>query len=555
MGPLNRFVLITIALLALSAGLRAQTPSTTTPTSLESVVDRIGQAESTLTSKMSTFHPVAEVYLQNLVFDRKVGGVPTRDDYYLGQFDNGGKTPLPPLSPSRGWFRPSGLMNRPFGLNYVPGGFAATTVPDRQMLERGRYEFVFVRREFINEVRCLVFEVRPKAGDRDGFKGRIWVEDRDFNIVRFNGISREADRSLSRLFRRKLTFHIDSWRVNVQPGVWLPAYVYFEETDFDDHPTPPQIPRVRGQMRLWGYELKDKNAPSSFAAIQVGEGPVRDVSEQAQPLTPVLNQRRWETEAENNVLERLTGAGLLAPRGPVDTVLETVLNNLQITNDVAFDPPLKCRVLLTSPLEAFTVGRTIVLSRGLIDVLPDEASLAMVLGHELAHVILGHLLIDTKFGFADRLMIPDAAVVPTLRFTHTPEEEAEADAKLLELLGKSPYKDKLATAGLFLREVGGNAKTLANLIEPHMGDYVIDEQQQLMELIDKSPALAPERLDQTAALPLGARVVMDPWSNGLDLLRAAAVPLSWAREKLPLAITPMTPYLRYAGSGAPTASR
>ncbi len=555
MGPLNRLAIIAFVFLALAAAPRAQTPSTAAPASLESVVDRIAKAESALTSKMSTFHPVAEVYLQNLVFDRKVGGVPTRDDYYLGQFDRGGKTTLPPLGPNRGWFRPAGLMNRPFGLNYVPAGFASTTIPDRQMLERARYQFVFVRREFINEVRCLVFEVRPKAGDRDGFKGRIWVEDRDFNIVRFNGISREADHSLSRLFRRKLTFHIDSWRVNVQPGVWLPAYVYFEETDFDDHPTPPQIPRVRGQMRLWGYELKDTNAPSSFAAIQVGEGPVRDVSEQAQPLTPVLNQRRWETEAENNVLERLTAAGLLAPRGPVDTVLETVLNNLQITNDVAFDPPLKCRVLLTSPLEAFTVGRTVVLSRGLIDVLPDEASLAMVLGHELSHVILGHLLIDTKFGFADRLMIPDAAVVPTMRFTHTPEEEGEADAKLLELLGKSPYKDKLATAGLFLRAVSGNAKTLANLIEPHMGDYVIDEQQQLMELIEKSPALAPERIDQVAALPLGARVVMDPWTNGLDLLRAPAVPLSWAREKLPLAITPMTPYLRYADSGAPAASR
>ena len=45
--------------------------------------------------------------------------------------------------------------------------------------------------------------------------------------------------------------------------------------------------------------------------------------------------------------------------------------------------------LLTAPLESFTVGHTIVLSRGLIDVLPDEGSLATMLAHELSHVMLG----------------------------------------------------------------------------------------------------------------------------------------------------------------------
>ena len=57
------------------------------------------------------------------------------------------------------------------------------------------------------------------------------------------------------------------------------------------------------------------------------------------------------------------------------------------------------------------------------------------------------------------------------------------------------------------------------------------------------------------ALPLGARLVMDPWSNRLDLSRAPAVPLSWAREKLPLAITPIAPCIRYAGLPARSSSR
>ena len=101
---------------------------------------------------------------------------------------------------------------------------------------------------------------------------------------------------------------------------------------------------------------------------------------------------QWQQQAEDNVLERLQNAGLLAPAGDVDKVLQTVVNNLEVTNNIDLPRPVRTRVLLTSPLETFSVGNTIVISRGLIDVLPDEASLAMVLSHELAHIVLGHNL-------------------------------------------------------------------------------------------------------------------------------------------------------------------
>ncbi|MBM3820894.1 MAG: hypothetical protein FJW14_18030 [Acidimicrobiia bacterium] len=517
---------------------------------MDQFVERLIKAESALMARLGNYHPVVEVYLQNLLPDPQLGAVPTRDDYFLGQFDGRNGPAATPLNPARGWFRPAGLMNRPFGFDYVPSGFAATTIPDVRVFDRARYDFRFVRREFLDAVRCVVLEVWPKNGDDIGFKGRIWVDDRDFTIVRFNGISREADSALSRFFRRRLSFHLDSWRVNVQPGVWLPGYVYLEETDFEDRrPKPRQVPKLRGQMRLWGYELTDATVPSSFAAIEVGAG-VRDNSEPARQISPVLSQRSWERQAEDNVLERLTKAGLLAPPGPVDAVLETVLNNLQITNELSYDPPLRVRVLLTTPLESFLVGRTVVLSRGLIDVLPDEPSLAMVLAHELSHVALGHLLIDTKFAFADRLMIPHGEVLAQLRLARTADEEMNADAKTVELLGRSPYQDKLAGAGLFLQAIVAHARPLQNLIQPHVGDYVVDGEHALASLIEKAPALAPAQLDQVAVLPLGARLVLDPWSSRLDLIRTPAVPLSFAREKLPLAITPMAPVLRYAEPAA-----
>jgi hypothetical protein len=346
--------------------------------------------------------------------------------------------------------------------------------------------------------------------------------------------------------------------VNPRPGLWLPSYVYCEETDPTDpgdKPGPPKQPRIKSQVRLWGYELKSAATQEALATIQI-DGPVeQNAAAEAQQLSPVLSQRKWEQQAEDNVIDRLSRAGLLAPAGPVDAVLETVMTNLEVTNNITLDRPVHARILLTSPLESFTVGHTVVISRGLIDVLPDEASLAMVLGYELSHVILGHQLVDTKFAFADRLMVPDTDLLKTLRFRHSPAEETAANTRVVELLKNSPYKDKLSAAGLFLRTIAANAKLLPNLVQPRMGDYVVNGRQSLTALMQSAPALAPEKLDQISALALGARLVVDPWSDRLDLLRAAAVPLASAREKVPLVVTPLVPYIKYADAPIDVSSR
>ena len=121
------------------------------------------------------------------------------------------------------------------------------------------------------------------------------------------------------------------------------------------------------------------------------------------------------------------------------------------------------------------------------------------------------------------------------------------------MLQRSPYKDKLADAGLFLRMVSARAKQLPNLIQPHIGDHIAEGDGQLPRLNDLmklAPELSMERLDQTAALALGARLVLDPWSGRLELLRMATQPTS-LREKVPLAVTPLTPFLKYAPDGTP----
>ena len=326
--------------------------------------------------------------------------------------------------------------------------------------QKKNYDFKFVRQEFLGEVRCMVLDVQPKDNAGGRFIGRIWVEDRDFNIVRFNG-------TYSPHSRYSYYLHFDSWRLNLQAGLWLPAYVFIEESNLKS--AGPLLPGLhfKAQTRLWSYDPEPLKHDQEFADIQIDA--VQDQTDAAKEAGPVEAQRMWERTAEDNALDHLQKVGLLAPLGDVDKILQTVVNNLIITNNLQIIPDVRCRVLLTSPLESFTIGHTIVVSRGLLDVLPDEASLAMTLAHELSHIALGHR-IDTKFAFNDRFFFPDKNTFQRMDFGRNQAEEIAADNKAMELLANSPYKDKLANAGLFLKALQSRAPELTSLIRPHLGN-------------------------------------------------------------------------------------
>jgi Peptidase family M48 len=212
---------------------------------------------------------------------------------------------------------------------------------------------------------------------------------------------------------------------------------------------------------------------------------------------------------------------------------------------------VRARVLLTSPLESFTIGHTIVVSKGLLDVLPDEASLAMVLARELGHIALGHQM-DTKFAFNDRMFFADEDTFSNLSFRRSSADEEAADQKALELLTNSPYKDKLGNAGLFLKALQARAPELRNLIRARLGDGLVSGKTlRMSSLLNSAPQLDERKKDQIAALPLGGRIKVDAWSNEAAMAKTKPVALLSAREKMPFEVTPVFPYLmRISTSGA-----
>jgi Peptidase family M48 len=525
----------------------AAQPASSSAASFDQVVDRTIEREHFFMAQMKHLHPLVETYLQNLKEDKDLNAhVPVSDVYFLGRLDmSEGTDDRAFISPTTAGLgkRMLSKLSSVYSMKFLPLGFAQMAVLDEDF-QRKYYDFAFVRREFLGELRCIVLDVAPKKDAGKGrFLGRIWVEDQDYNIVRFNG-------TYSPHPRASYYLHFDSWRQNLRPGLWLPSLIYSEESDLKVR--LGQALHYKAQTRLWGYNLKDLRRNSEFTEITI-DAPqsVQDQSQKAQDASPLEAQRAWEHQAEINVIDRLQQIGLLAPEGEIDKVLQTVVNNMMVTNNLDIQPEVKCRVLLTTPLESFTIGHTIVLSRGMIDVLPDESSLAVILTHELAHIVLGHHL-DTKLAFNDRMFFPDERTFERMDFARDRSEEEAADKKAIELLNNSPYKDKLANAGLFLKAVQARAPALKNLIRAHLGDSLLNgDATRMSSLMTGSPQFDPKKTDQIAALPLGGRVKVDPWDNQLELIKTKPVAITAASEKMPFEVTPFFPFLTRFGSAAP----
>src|SRR5216684_3202653 len=513
------------------------------PVSFNEVLDRVVEREHLFLAQMRHMRPLLETYIQFVKNDKEGNSAPTNDLYFLGRLDmtDGPEDVSFTGQPGFG-HRMLNKLTGVYSMRFLPLGFAQMVVLDTDF-QKQYYKFTFVRREFLGEIRCLVIDVEPRQGSGTGrFMGRMWVEDQDYNIVRFNGTYYPHPKTSYYL-------HFDSWRLNLQPGMWLPAYIYSEESDLKYRMAKSL--HFKAQTRLWGYDLKGLGKNEEFTQILVDSPQsVKDQSEAAADATPVVAERMWERQAENNAVDRLQKVGLLAPSGEVDKVLQTVVTNLLVTNNIDLQSDVHCRILLTAPLESFTIGHTIVISRGLLDVLPDEASLAMVLSHELSHIVLGHHF-DTKLAFNDRMFFPDEKTFQTMEFTCNPQDEAAADKKAIELLKNSPYKDKLGSAGLFLRALQERAPVLPNLISPHLGNSLAAGNSiRMSTLLASAPQLEERRTDQIAALPLGGRIKLDPWSDHVDLAKTKPVALISSREKMPFEITPFFPHLTRLSGGA-----
>ena len=431
-------------------------PSTSLTPAQGALIDKAMIHERAMVKELQKRIPIVQTYIQNMKPDPKLSLVPASDEYILSRVDFGKSFEADGYRQKRtkGLFKGSiGALSlgKALGLDpeYIPTGFMDMMFIDPTNFDREHYDFGFVRNDFLGAVHTQVFDVFPKKKTGNGrFSGRIWVDDQDGAVVRLNGIF-----TGNAILDRPGYFHFDSWRTNLQPGVWLPAEIYVEEKHGSRMDGEPDL---RARTSFWGYSLKLPSHEAENTAIQIDN--VIDNSDTAQDVSPLEASRAWASQAEANVLDRLVQAGLLAPPSDFDKVLETVTNNLIIGNNLALPNTIHCRVLLTAPLESLAVGDTILLSKGLIDVLPYEEDLAAVLSFQLAHIALGHP-IDTRYAFNDRLLFPDEVTFQRITMNHSDSDDSVAAKKAIEFLNNSVYHDHLSNAGLFFAQLESRSRS------------------------------------------------------------------------------------------------
>jgi hypothetical protein len=513
------------------------------------LVEKAVQREKLLITDIKLRTPLVETYIQDTRPDAKLYEVPVDDQYILSRVDFGStffdKTYSPRTeSTKKGFLGLKGSLGAVMGLTKLLGlekftysdtGFMEMMFIDPKGFDQQHYEFSFVRREFLGNVRTWVFDAHPRVAGEGRFYGRIWIEDQGGNVVRFNGTytgSPHEDTS-------KYYFHFDSWRMNVQPNIWLPVAVYVEETQRMEG--SKNSTGLKAQTHFWGYSLKLPTRDSENVSVKVDDAV--DRSNDSTDVGPLQASRMWVTQAENNVIDRLVEAGLVAPvdqGGYENKVLDQIVVNLIVPNNLAFTDQVHTRVLLTDTVEATTVGNTILLSRGLLDSLPSEEAIASVISLELAHIAMGHH-IDTRYAFNDRLLFPDESSFQRINMYHSDTDNTSASKKAMEYLQASMYKDKLPNAGLYWEQLVQRSQDLKALNTPKLGDSLLkpDGTAWMSDLEHMAPKIDWDDLNQTAALPLGSWLKVDPWDDSVHMLDAKRYAPMNSRDKMPFEVTPI----------------
>jgi len=531
--------------------------------SQNALIDKAVVREKEVIKTVKDRAPLVETYIQNMKPDPVLGQVPDSDQHFLGRVEFskviGGNTYEVNNATSKGtgsggklgFFKQSASFISSLGgslhLTFREGGFVQMLLMDSNDFDRQHYLFSYVRNEFLGTTPTAVFDVTPIGGKRAAgrFFGRIWIETHGGNVVRFNGDFSGSEKDVSEYY------HFDSWRTNVQPNLWLPTSFYVEESD------PRSVTRTlkfKAINHIWGYVLKVPTAESENTSIDVVGA--TDVSNEASDVSPLGAQRAWVEQAEDNVISRLFQAGLIDAPSEFDKTLEALAGNILAYNNITLSRPIRCRTLLTEPLESLAIGNTIVISKGLLDttaiISQDGAqqmgNLNAILAFQIAHIMLAHRL-DTKYAFNDRLLFPSSSVFNRIPMHHTDADNAEAAKKAVELLSAKELEAGQQYFGLYLQQLQQRVKSLKALNEPLIGDALVKSENDptfwMAALMSKSPKLDMKDLKQQAAMPLSNFLRRDPWTDQLYVMHSAYEPLLAASDKMPFEVTPVYLKLGY----------
>jgi hypothetical protein len=99
--------------------------------------------------------------------------------------------------------------------------------------EIGEYNILYVGQQQEDELLCFVFDVAPKqiVGKKRYFQGRIWVDGRDFQIVKTYGQAVPEIRDTKKKGKEEHLYpKFTTWRQQIDGQYWFPTYTRADDT-------------------------------------------------------------------------------------------------------------------------------------------------------------------------------------------------------------------------------------------------------------------------------------------------------------------------------------
>ncbi len=420
----------------------------------DEIIRHVFDGERATIAAFAKGQPIVETYLQSLD-PETIAEAPIDDAYFLGRVDLNADSPDGGINQTLLFgntdrdrrVRVSNGQRWPL----TPDGFVSMLFPDINNFDEDDYELKTQNLERLGNTNCVRFLVSPKNPKLAGyFVGDIWVETSHFRIVRIKGtftpkrfgfFAKYFDvRGISYL---GMYLHFDSWREEAAPGIWVPSYTYFDENRTWGNATGQLVSsfRYRGHVLAWGYQ-----------------GPPADLGQ-----APATDQTARTT---GSLLARLQSDGLLANPGEVEASLTGIVRELRAVNNLG-GPEVDCRVLLTTPVELFSVESTVFISRGLLNLAPGHSVLTVLLATELAHILLGHsqgVGVTTTSLFSGR-----TSDFGGFGIRRTVAEEAAAANRVKLLLNHPQYANAISETDAFLSQLALQSSQIPNLVRARFG--------------------------------------------------------------------------------------
>ena len=120
---------------------------------------------------------------------------------------------------------PSGIMMSPEDLqdirHLLPFVLTTEEIPE--------YDILYVGQQQEDELHCYVFDIAPKKiqNKKRYFQGRIWVDDKDLQVVKTSG---KTVPDIRKKDNENLFPKFTTWREQVDGKYWFPAYTLADDT-------------------------------------------------------------------------------------------------------------------------------------------------------------------------------------------------------------------------------------------------------------------------------------------------------------------------------------